>query len=511
MVNRLFDFDAAVNREGQSGDLQPGEWQAGRSQPPDRAEQPLTVSEFYRRVDGAITAAFPSGLDLWVQGEIHSVADYSGKSGHLYMDVIDPGVSGSGAPVLRVVCWKSVWMLLRERLVRAGIDLQEGMSVRLRGDVALYRARGQVQFAVRELDLESLLGKLELQRRRLIAALESEGLLEKNRSLPRPAVPLCVGLVASPGTEGYNDFMGQLGASGLSFRVYVVPTVVQGAQAPGAIVKSLEELERRSGEVDICVIVRGGGARADLMAFDAEPVARRIVGMSVPVWTGIGHTGDESVADLVAASAYATPTRCGAALVETVSSYVQHAMSRAGVIAGSAAIYLGEASRSRDHMSRRLADLCSRHIDQARGDLVRRSESIGVRSQAHADRAADRVALFARLAAGGFVRAVERGSERVEAVQRLVTSHDPRRQLARGYSLTSVVDPGAPFGRRLLRSAQDCAAGTTLLTEFADGVMRSVADGLHKASDGIASSLDDGSNGAGEPDKRKPGRRLANR
>ena len=103
--------------------------------------------------------------------------------------------------------------------------------------------------------------------------------------------------MASPGTEGFNDFLGQLSGSGLAFTVVVVAAQVQGRRA-GALARGIKALAEA--DCDLVVLVRGGGSKADLVAFDSEPVARAIALCPVPVWTGIGHTGDQSVADIVA-------------------------------------------------------------------------------------------------------------------------------------------------------------------------------------------------------------------
>ena len=113
-------------------------------------------------------------------------------------------------------------------LAKNGVVLAEGMVVILRGTIDLYRPKGEIGFILSELDVTALLGRLAAQRAQLLRKLEAEGLLRRNAALPVAEVPLRVGLVASPGTEGYQDFLGQLTGSGFGFRVEVVPVAVQG-------------------------------------------------------------------------------------------------------------------------------------------------------------------------------------------------------------------------------------------------------------------------------------------
>jgi len=128
-----------------------------------------------------------------------------------------------------------------------------------------------------------LLGDVARRRQELINRLKEEGLLEANKARPLSPVPLRVGLVASPGTEGYSDFTGQLLKSGYGFEILLVKTAVQGESAPAQIVSALETLDQ--GQVDLICLVRGGGSKGDLACFDDESVARAIAGASTPVFT----------------------------------------------------------------------------------------------------------------------------------------------------------------------------------------------------------------------------------
>ncbi len=240
--------------------------------------------------------------------------------GHCFIDLVDPtNAQDSGAPTLNVKCWSTRWRSVRTTLDSLGITLDAGMVVRARGKVEFYKARGSVDFILSELDTDALLGKVAAERARLIKALVDEGLFDRQRRLQVAALPLRVGLVASPDTEGYNDFLGGLRSSGMAFEVTVAPTAVQGKVAPARVAAAISNLQAEP--LDVIVVVRGGGSKADLAAFDQERVARAIATSVVPVWTGIGHTGDQSVADEVANRSFITPTECGQELALLVIDY----------------------------------------------------------------------------------------------------------------------------------------------------------------------------------------------
>jgi exodeoxyribonuclease VII large subunit len=319
---------------------------------------------------------------------------------------------------------------------------------------------------------------LAVQRAQLLRTLEVEGLLRRNAALPVPDVPLRVGLVASPGTEGYRDFLGQLTGSGFGFRVQVVPVAVQGGIAPAAVARAVARLARS--ECDLVVVVRGGGSKADLACFDAEPVARAIALSGKPVWTGIGHTGDESVADVVANRACITPTECGHQLVLQVAAWwEQHVGEPAAVLSRRVPSLLAEA-QARD--------------TAARGRLTRAART---QLRVHRERVAVRALSVARLAPEG-LRArqgalrthaarmgplasghVGRETERVRSWRRLLTAYDVERQLERGYSLT--LDAAG----QLVRSAASLPPGSELVTRFPDGTARSRVESTEVRKDRV--------------------------
>ena len=280
------------------------------------------------------------------------------------------------------------------------------------------------------------------QRAALLRKLETEGLLRANAALPVPDVTMHIGLVASPGTEGYNDFLGRLTESGFGFRVSFVPVPVQGTHAPAAIARALRFLSRS--DCDIIALVRGGGSRADLAAFETEIVARAVATATKPVFTGIGHTGDETVADVVAARACITPTECGHTIaVSTRQWWSTHVAAPADVLARRVPAFLAE-TEGRDASGERPADgggpAPAAGASRAPGQQGDRSGPSGARRA--------RLVRGRRCAAGPAALAsapgghLDRSEERVHAMRRLLDAYDVERQLERGYSLTL---PGRRF------------------------------------------------------------------
>lgn len=431
----------------------------------------LSIAQLYDQVEGALVRVFPRGRQLWVRGEIQSVSDQQGRTGHCYIDLVDPDTAGSRqAPVLRVKCWRSTWGPLRATLAAQGIRLEPGMVVVLRGTLDFYRARAEVSLILAEIDVTALLGRLAAQRAALLRQLEAEGLLRANRRLAVASVPLRVGLVASPRTEGCRDFLGQLTGTGFGFSVSLVPTSVQGMGAAQSIALALGVLQDRC---DLVALVRGGGSKADLSVFDSEVVARAIATATVPVWTGIGHTGDESVADVVANRSFITPTECGREVAARVGTYWESAVVGPATRIGRRATELVEAAELRDRTARARIVATSRHLLDRQGERVAdRAHRLAHRAPSAVGDAHESLVLRrSRLVPLAFGH-LERGADKVASWRRLLAAYDVTRQLERGYTLTLDAEG------KVVRRAGSLEHGARLTTRFADGTAVSVVEAV---------------------------------
>ncbi len=444
------------------------------------APDALSITELYHRVDQALRSSFPR--EIWVTGEIRSLKVLA--KGHCFIDLVDPtDAQDSGAPTLNVKCWSTRWRSVRSTLERLGIVLDSGMVVRAWGEVRFYKARGTVDFILTDLDTDALLGRVAAERAGLVRALVDEGLFDRNRGRPMPGLPLRIGLVASPGTEGYRDFLGQLEASRMAFDVRVVPTQVQGREAALSVASALALDTVQA--CDLVVVVRGGGSKSDLATFDSEPVARAIAVSVPPIWTGIGHTGDLSVADEVAHRSFITPTECGHALARIATDCWDRTVEAARLTARLARDGLEGSERSLVRQRHGLVTSSKSVLGRHDERLVLRTRTLRTVARGQLDAREDQLAVTGRALARSAVRAVDGADRalvlrtapltvlpgrlvdaelgRLDQCRRLLDAYDYRRQLERGYSLTR------DHEGRVVRSSKALALGDLLSTLLVDG------------------------------------------
>ncbi len=298
--------------------------------------------------------------DLTITGEISN--PLLAKSGHFYFSMKDADATVS------CVMWRNA--------VRKLFEIpQEGQSVIAHGRVDIYAPRGQLQVVVDALRAEGGIGELYRRYEEIKTRLQAEGLLENKRKRPLPALPRRVGLVTSGTGAALRDILRTWQQRWPLIDVLLVPSLVQGVQAPAALQAALYRLYARD-DIDVIVIARGGGSIEDLWAFNDEGLARLIVQAAVPVVSGVGHETDFTIADFVADLRAPTPTAAAAAVTpdrDTIKAGIESTKMRL------AELTLEGVNRRRLDIER-LGSAVSRHsphyaIDQQRlmlDDLDRR-------------------------------------------------------------------------------------------------------------------------------------------
>ena len=358
-------------------------------------------------------------------------------------------------------------------------------------------------------DKNFALGRLEARRRQTLAYLEAQDLMKLNAQIPMPELPLKVGLITSPGSAAEQDFRTGLAASRWGFTVNMTGAKMQGEQLQAEVMRALEK--QVAAGVDVIVITRGGGSRADLSWFDQQDLAVAIARCPLPVITAIGHDIDRSIADLVAHDSCKTPTAAAEYLVDIIDAEaarleeaterlmlrveevlgeaaervaVEERLARAatGAVLRARLRYQEAAGRLQHLVSRslavrhqRLADLQARlgnstigHLAQGESRLGRLAQGMESRALGLLLAARNGLAVQQRRLAREAVRPLEPWSRRLAGYETQTRLLDPRRLLQRGYTITMGSDGKA------VQQAEGLAPGDKLTTVFVDGRIQSI-------------------------------------
>jgi exodeoxyribonuclease VII large subunit len=247
---------------------------------------------------------------FWVQAEIGDVSD---KGGNFYGALVE---TKNGRQVAKLAF--RIWSKDRTRIAavfqNAGItlELKTGMKVIFECRLEYHELYGLSLVAINA-DPRFILGELELRKREIIERLRNTGADQQNKKWRVPLLPLRIGFITSRDSAAYADVYKTLESGGFAYRLSFTEAVMQGENAEASIIRALELFDRIS--VDLVIIVRGGGSKSDLATLDNERIALAIASFSKPVWVAIGHETDSGVLDVVAHTAFKTPTALAEAIV----------------------------------------------------------------------------------------------------------------------------------------------------------------------------------------------------
>jgi exodeoxyribonuclease VII large subunit len=418
----------------------------------------FTVPELAEAINGALRRRFDDGV--WVRGEIQG---WNERNQHAYFRLVEDGADGKA--VLNVQFFANSRNRLRPLLMKNRLHLADGLKVRIFGHLDFFAPSGQLGLKMSGIDPRFTLGELALQRDDVIRRLSEAGLLERNRRRPLALAPLRVGVVTSMASAAYADFLHEIERSELAFQLRVIDVRVQGEWAVTEVTQALRTLGRHT-DLDAVVLIRGGGSRSELATFDHEAIATAIATSALPVFTGLGHEIDRSVADEVAHTALKTPTACAAALVERVLAFQQRTETAWGAIAHLAAMGLQSAVADTATIGERIRVQVVGAVDRSEERLAQRAGRVRLGAVRVVERADARV----DVAANAVRRVPQRLDPEVrhlDAVTERVRLLDPVNTMARGWSITRTLDG------RTVRTAADVQPGDEIITTFATGTARS--------------------------------------
>jgi exodeoxyribonuclease VII large subunit len=402
----------------------------------------LSLFELNEHIRRVIALNFQESL--WVRCEIAQVKE---SRGHFYLDLVEkvPEKDEILAQMQGVIWAKTAWIIKRKLKHVFNELLRDGMEVRLKVRVD-YHERYGLKVNIEDIDPAFTLGNIEARKREIVEALYGEGLIGLNAQRPIPMVLQRVAILSTEQAAGYQDFRKHLLQNSWQFRFWLdlYPIAVQGAYVEEQLLAAMDRIHRVKHHYDCIVIIRGGGSRLDLSAFDSIEIGRAIARSPIPVFTGIGHEIDASVADAVAHTALKTPTAVADFLIEVNATY-------AGSIRELFSQITDRVQRKTDRHKQAIGHL---------GEMIRRTPQERI-SRLHL--LLDQIRPGLLHAAGNQLR---RHHDLITHSTSLLQMLDPKATLERGFSITTL-------DGKWIRSTTGVTPGDEITTHILDGTIES--------------------------------------
>ena len=403
--------------------------------------QSISLFELNEHIRRVLALNFSEAI--WVRAEVGQLKN---SRGHFFFSLIEKSESNEQVVAkAEAALWQSQYNRLRRQYGKKQLDelLQENIELLLKLRVDFHEQYG-LKLIIEDIDPTYTHGKLALQRQAVLEKLHKKNYLNKNSRLTLPPVVQNIAILSNEQAAGYHDFVMQLGSNKFEYdyELTLFPIALQGAAVERELLAQIGEISKSKGAFDCIVLVRGGGSKLDLAAFDSYEVAVAIAKSKLPVLTGIGHEIDESIADVVAHTALKTPTAVAEFLINHAAEFEQNLINHWYEIA--------DAGSKMIHASKMELEALFQTINtSAKYKLNLKTQLLDFIKQ--------EVPILAS-------RKLKDASLRLENLSQLCVSLSPKKVLERGYSITE--KNGA-----ILTDANQAAKGDLVKSHLKRGII----------------------------------------
>ncbi|MBF1506110.1 MAG: exodeoxyribonuclease VII large subunit [Prevotella pallens] len=428
-------------------------------------ENALTLYELNSLVVELIDKVMPSSY--WVEAEI---ADARESKGHLYLELIEKDES-TNIPIARASakCWRSSWLMIGPHFERvAGVKLRAGLQIMIQVH-AQFHAQYGFSWIIDDINPEYTMGSMARKRNEIIAQLKSEGVFDLQRELYLPLFAQRIAVISSASAAGYGDFCNQLQHNeyGFRFQMQLFQAFMQGEQVEQSIVAALNLISTKEDDFDCVVIIRGGGATADLSSFDTLVLAENVANFPLPVITGIGHERDESILDMVAHTRVKTPTAAAAFLIDHLAATLNRIEQAQISIQRMVEHRIQHEKLHLQQLSTHIPILFSMVKNRENARLDDYWHALLQRVMLHLQQSKMRVELLSNKVIPATTNKLMAEQHKLQLLEQRVDGVNPERMLRLGYSLTYK-------NGYVLRNVNEVKAGDEITTRLEGGIITSV-------------------------------------
>lgn len=278
-----------------------------------------SLHEIAEDIKSTITQKYSQSF--WIKAEMVKLNHYP-KSGHCYPELVQK-YDGDVVAQVKGNLWKDNYQRINKRFREVtGEPLKDGISILMNAAIRFHPVYG-LALDIKDIDPSFTLGVLARKKQETINKLREEGIFEKNRRLKLPLLPKRIAVISVESSKGYSDFLNVIEKNNWGYRFFhmLFPSVLQGDNAVQPLISQLNSIRRVASHFDVVAIIRGGGGDVGLSCYDDYRLAKVVAMFPLPVLTGIGHSTNETVVQMVAYRNNITPTALGEFLIQQFHNF----------------------------------------------------------------------------------------------------------------------------------------------------------------------------------------------
>lgn len=448
-------------------------------------KQIFSLYEVTRSIQKTIAERYKSSF--WVKAEMNKLNHYS-HSGHCYPELVEKR-EGKVIAQIKANLWKSDYQRINARFIKVTKEhIKDGINILFLASIHFDPSHG---LCLRMLDIDPSysLGELEREKQESIAQLQSEGIFFTNKQLSLPLLPQWIAVISVETSKGYADYLKVIEGNPWKYRIFnmLFPALLQGDKSVESILFQLARIKKVHNHFDAVAIIRGGGGDVGLSSYNNYQLAREISLFPIPVLTGIGHSTNETVAEMVSFKNAITPTELADFLLQRFHNFSEPVEDAAKFIKNFAEEHL---SRERHQLKNIIKvfnlttdNALSKHetelrsishklnakllvlINNSRYALGTQSSILASGVKATFNRKRETLSQYNDLLRSGVESTHENEFQKLRQIEHSIKLLDPLNVLKRGFSITMDKNGG------LIKSVNDLRQGQSIQTMLADGTI----------------------------------------
>lgn len=447
----------------------------------------LTLSEVLAQVRVVVAREFP--LPLWIRADMLKLNHYS-ASGHAFPELVE---KSDGKVTAK--CQSMIWADDLQRIAAnfrqvTGKQLGDGIEILFRAEVRFHEQYG-MRLRIVDIDAQYTLGQMALERKKTIEKLKAEGLFFLNKQVSLAEIPERLAVISAATSRGLHDLKNIIFSTGSAFRIKMTlfTAILQGTKGVETISSRIQQIGKRSNEFDAILIIRGGGDDTGMDCYDNYILARTVCECPIPVITGIGHSTNETVTELVAHTNKITPTDVGYFIINRFAEQLARLQELTSALSAVSLMTMAEQEQILQDMAQSVSEIARSEFQQQKDFLMQAGAIIQQKSiqriaasvaQIEASRAELRnqtQQIFLKQqhrlsilnSALGQQKLIAIGKEKsiLDVLENKVSMLDPQNVLRRGYSIT--LQNG-----KVVKSAKSLKDGSEIETLLSDGRVKSI-------------------------------------
>lgn len=453
----------------------------------------FTLTQVAASIKTVLSNNFVSSF--WVKAEINKLNLYT-YSGHCYPELVDKTDNRITAQ-LKSVLWKDDFDRINVAFINTLKEpLKDGIKVMMLCTVVFDAVYG-LSLRIHDIDPTYTLGDLEREKAESIEKLKSEDLFERNKTLLFPLLPKRIAIISVETSKGYSDFMQVMNENewGYKFFFMLFPAILQGDSAVRDITYQLNRIKKLKSHFDAVTIIRGGGGDVGLSCYNNYNLSKTIASFPLPVLSGIGHSTNETVAELVSYYNAITPTKLAEYLIQKFHNFavpVQVAESiirtfskdlvesskssiqnSAKIFKSLGSAYLSNAHHRLERNMHELDNITRNELNEARQILTSKINQLKTLSNRQFQDNRNKIGQNCLILDRSGKVGISNGKKEMDQLEKLIQMADPQNILKRGFSISSV-------NGKTIYSAEELKPGDILETRYSKGKSISTIQSKHE-------------------------------